>query len=304
MSTLTVSTTLSTPSGSYTVTVNGASGSTTNMTTVAVTVTIPDFSINSSPASLGVIQGSASNSSTISLTSLNGFSGTITLTSKVSHPGLIVSFNPASVPVSSGGSGTSTMTVSTSSTPPGFYTATVNGTSGSKVKTITVDVTVTIPDFSIRFSLPSLSITQGSVATTTITLTSLSGFKGTLTLTGKVSPSGPSVSFNPASVTLPSGGTETSNMTVSVAGGTSPVATGSYAVTMTVTNGTLTHSTTMAVTVETSPTNSLPLIVLIGASVGIIAAAGTVIYLVKRKTGRNPPTAAIQKYPTYESLHE
>jgi hypothetical protein len=60
----------------------------------------------------------------------------------------------------------------------------------------------------------------------------------------------------------------------------------------------------MAVTVETSPTNSLPLIVLIGASVGIIAAAGTVIYLVKRKTGRNPPTAAIQKYPKYESLHE
>src|SRR5205807_1744816 len=121
-STLTVSTSLSTPSGSYTVTVNGASGSTTNTTTVSVTVIIPGFSISSSPASLGVIQGSASNSSMISLTSLNGFSGTITLTSTVSQTGLIVSFSSASVTISAGGSGTSTMNVSTSTTPPGFYT--------------------------------------------------------------------------------------------------------------------------------------------------------------------------------------
>jgi uncharacterized membrane protein len=196
------------------------------------------------------------------------------------------------------------MTVSTSSTPPGFYTATINGTSGSTVKMITVDITVTIPDFRISSALPSLSITQGSAATTTITLTSLSGFKGILTLTGSISPAGPTITFSPTSVTLLSGGIVTSNMTVSAPGGMHPVLTGSYSLTVTVTNGTLTHSTTMAVTVETSPTNSLPLIVLIGASVGIIAAAGTVIYLVKRKTGRNPPTAAIQKYPTYESLHE
>src|SRR5438046_1496384 len=286
-STVIVSTSASTPGGTYTVTVNGASGSTTNTTTVLVTITVPHFSITSSPASLSVIQGVSSNSSTITLTSLNGFSGTITLTSRVSQAALSLSFNPASVTISSGGSGTSTMTVSTSTTPPGFYTATINGTSGS-----TVNITVTIPDFNIKASLPSLSIAQGSTATTTITLTSLSGFKGTLTLTGTVSQPGPTVTFSPASVTLASGGIVTSNMTVSVPGGTYPTATGSYPVTVTVTNGTLTHSTTVEATIRSikSATGTLPLTVFIGVAVAIVAVAGAAIYLLRRRTGQPPPS--------------
>src|SRR5437016_1678792 len=292
-STLTVSTGASTPSGTYTVTVNGASGSTTNMTTVSVTVTIPDFSMSSSPSSLGVVQGSSSNSSTITLASLNGFSGTITLTSTVSQAGLNISFNPSSVTLSSGGSGTSIMNVSTSTTPPGFYTVTINGVSGPTItNTTTVNITVTIPDFNIKTSIPSLSVTQGSTATTIITLTSLSGFKGTLTLTGTVSQPGPTVTFNPTSVTLASGGTVTSNMTVSVAGGTYPTATGSYPVTVTVTNGTLTHFTTVEVTVGsiTSGTGTLPLTVFIGVAVAMIAVAGAAIYLLRRRTGQTPPS--------------
>jgi plastocyanin len=289
-STLTVSTGASTPGGTYTVTVNGASDSTTNMTTVSVTVIVPDFSIASSPASLGVIQGVSSNSSTITLTSLNGFSGTVTLGSTVSQSGLSLSFNPTSVTISTGGSGTSTLTISTSTTPPGFYTATINGMSGSTTNTTTVNITVTIPDFNIRTSPPNLSITQGSTSTVTITIASLSGFKGTLTLTGSVSQPGPAVSFSPASVTLSSGGVVTSNMTVSAAGGTyNSVATGSYPVTITVTNGTLTHSTTVEVNVGSLPSgaSSLPLTILIGAG-AIIAAAGITIFLVRRRAGRNP----------------
>src|SRR5947208_919864 len=294
-STVIVSTSASTPGGTYTVTVNGASGSTTNTTTVLVTITVPHFSITSSPASLSVIQGVSSNSSTITLTSLNGFSGTITLTSRVSQAALSLSFNPASVTISSGGSGTSTMTVSTSTTPPGFYTATINGTSGSTANMTTVNITVTIPDFNIKASLPSLSIAQGSTATTTITLTSLSGFKGTLTLTGTVSQPGPTVTFSPASVTLASGGIVTSNMTLSVPGGTYPTATGSYPVTVTVTNGPLTHTTTVEVTVASvsSGASSLPLTLLIGAGAVIIIAAGITIYLVRRRAGAKPATKVI-----------
>ena len=285
--TLTVSTTPSTPFGSYAVTINGASGSTTNMTTVSVTVVIPGFSIASSPSSLGVIQGVSSNSSTITLASLNGFSGTITLGSTVSQSGLSLSFSPGSVTISSGGVGTSILTVSTSTTPPGFYTATTSGMSGSTTNTTTVNISVTIPDFSIRTSLPTLSITQGSTATTTITLTSLSGFSGTLTLTGSVSQPGPTVTFSPASVTLPSGGIVKSNMTISAAGRTYQVATGSYPVTVTVTNGTLTHSTTVEVNVGSVP-SGLPLTLLVGAGVAIVAAAGITIYLVRRRAARSP----------------
>jgi len=81
----------------------------------------------------------------------------------------------------------------------------------------------------------------------------------------------------------------TSNMTVSVAGGTYPTATGSYPVTVTVTNGTLTHSTTVEVTVGSIPsgTGTLPVTVLIGVAAGIIAIAGTAIYLLRRRAGSN-----------------
>ena len=252
-------------------------------------VKVPGFSMSTSPSSLGVIQGSSSNSSTITLTSLNGFSGTITLGSTVSQAGLNLSFNPTTVTFSAGGSGTSTMTVSTSTTPPGFYTVTINGMSGSTTNTTTVDITVTIPDFNIKTSFPSLSVTQGSTATTIITLTSLSGFKGALTLTGTVSQPGPTITFSSTSVTLSSGGIAISNMTVSAAGGTYPTATGSYPVTVTVTNGTLTHSTTVEVTVGSIPsgTGTLPLTVLIGVAAGIIAVAGTAIYLVGRRAARS-----------------
>ena len=84
----------------------------------------------------------------------------------------------------------------------------------------------------------------------------------------------------------------TSNMTVSVAGGTYPTATGSYPVTVTVTNGTLTHFTTVEVTVGsiTSGTGTLPLTVFIGVAVAMIAVAGAAIYLLRRRTGQTPPS--------------
>jgi uncharacterized membrane protein len=291
MSTLTVSTSLSTGPGTYTVTVGGTSSSTTNTTTVVVAVIIPAFSISSSPGSISIISSSTSNTTSISVTSLNGFSGKINLTATTSQQGLIVSFNPISITISSGGSGTSTMTVSTSSAPPGFYTVTVHGTSSSAANTTTVAVSVTIPDFRVSPSPPVLSVVQGSTVTATITLTSLSGFKSSLTLTGTASPSGPSVSFSPASVTLSSGGSVTSTMTVSAPGGKYPVAAGSYAVTVTVTNGTLTHTTTIPVEVVTSPPSGIPLTVLIGVSAAIISAAGVAIYLLRKRLGGNKQPA-------------
>src|SRR5439155_933127 len=166
----------------------------------------PGFSMAPNPSSLTILQGSSS-ASTISLSSEHGFTGTINLGASVSPTGPTASMMPTSVSVSPGSPATSTVIVSTSaSTPGGPYTVTVNGTSGSTANMTTVNITVTIPDFNIKASLPSLSIAQGSTATTTITLTSLSGFKGTLTLTGTVSQPGPTVTFSPASVTLASGG--------------------------------------------------------------------------------------------------
>src|SRR5439155_653458 len=253
----------------------------------------PGFSMAPNPSSLTILQGSSS-ASTISLSSEHGFTGTINLGASVSPTGPTASMMPTSVSVSPGSPATSTVIVSTSaSTPGGTYTVTVNGASGSTTNTTTVLVTITVPHFSITSSPASLSVIQGvSSNSSTITLTSLNGFSGTITLTSRVSQAALSLSFNPASVTISSGGIVTSNMTVSVAGGTYPTATGSYPVTVTVTNGTLTHFTTVEVTVGsiTSGTGTLPLTVFIGVAVAIIAVAGAAIYLLRRRTGQTPPS--------------
>ncbi len=102
----------------------------------------PDFTISSSPISL-TIQPGSSGTSTISLSSISGFSGTVSLSSSASPSGLTASPSPTSVSLSSGGSASSTLTVSSST--PASYTVTVTGASGSLSHPTTVTVTVTPP---------------------------------------------------------------------------------------------------------------------------------------------------------------
>ncbi len=122
-----------------------------------VTVTTPpppppppgDFSIGVSPGSLTIVCGS-SGSSTISLTSLNGLSGTASLSASISSSGLVfiwpsVSVSPSSVALAADGTATSTLTIWTSLlTTPGTYTVTVTATIGSVTHSVNVTVVVTI----------------------------------------------------------------------------------------------------------------------------------------------------------------
>ena len=107
----------------------------------------PDFGISATPASLSIQIGS-SGTSTIALTSLNGFAGTIGLSTSIACSGLCLvyptaSLNPTSVTLTAGGSGVSTLTVATSVlTTLGTYTITITATSGSITHTVTVTVTV------------------------------------------------------------------------------------------------------------------------------------------------------------------
>ena len=107
----------------------------------------PNFGISASPVSLSIHIGS-SGTSTITLTSLNGFAGTISLSTSIACSGVCVvyptaSLNPTSVTLSAGGTGASTLTVSTSVlTTPGTYTVTITATSGSITHTVTVTVQV------------------------------------------------------------------------------------------------------------------------------------------------------------------
>ncbi len=147
------------------------------------------------------------------------------------------------------------------------------------------------PGFSIAANPTSLSFQQGSSGTSTITLTSLNGFSGSLALSGSTSPSGPNVSFSSTSITLSSGGTATSNVTVSATGGLyGSVANGNYSVNVTATSGSLSHSATVQVTVgssNSSPSGALNLpLTLVGVAVAIIAVVAVTVLLTRRRTAK------------------
>ena len=98
----------------------------------------PDFILAVTPTSQTVARGS-STSYTVTVTAVNGFTGTVSLASQISPAanGLTMSFNPTGV--SLGTSGSSTLTVTTQrKTAKRTYTITVTATSGSMVHSTTV----------------------------------------------------------------------------------------------------------------------------------------------------------------------
>jgi YVTN family beta-propeller protein len=106
------------------------------------------------------------------------------------------------------------------------------------------------PHFSISSSPDNLNIPPGSSGNFTITISSFMGFSGTISLSA-TTPSGFTSNLCSSSVTVPSGGTASSILTVSIPPAAS---TGNnYAVTVTATNGSLTSSTALKVTTFTYP---------------------------------------------------
>lgn len=252
-STLSVSVANTVPLGSYSVQVTGSSGSLVHSTTISASVTSsgppPDFTISSSPSSVTVTQGSSA-TSTITLSSINSFTGTVALSASVSPNGPIVSVNPTGVTLASGTTAISTLSVSAPNTVlAGSYSVQVTGSDGSLVHSTTVSVTVTSsgppPDFSISANPSSLSLPTSGSGNSTITLTSLNGFSGTISLSA--SSTAPHVRENIApSVTLISGSSNTVILTVTAGHKARP---GIYSITVTAVSGTLTHQVTIGLTI-------------------------------------------------------
>ena len=170
---------------------------TPNTTAAFVTApATPDFSVNATPSSVSLTTG-GSGSSTIALTGLNGFTGSAALTSAVSPSSGLTATVPATV--TAGGSATLGLNAASA----GTYTVTVTATSGSLVHTATVTVTVTnqaTPDFSVKATPSSVSLTTGGSGSSTIALTGLNGFTGSAALTRSVSPSSGLTTTLPTSV--------------------------------------------------------------------------------------------------------
>src|SRR5947199_233309 len=144
----------------------------------------PDYSVSSNPSSLPILQGASANS-TVSITSLNNFAGSVTLSSSSSPPGLLTSsfsVNPVMVPSSGTAKSNFTISVPAGASPASYsitvtctlsvassssgasstpdsaanYNVNVPGTSGSLVHSATLDFT--IASCSVAGSLPTLAI--------------------------------------------------------------------------------------------------------------------------------------------------
>jgi subtilase family serine protease len=97
------------------------------------------------------------------------------------------------------------------------------------------------PNFTLSASPSSLSVTQGNSGTSTITVTDVGGFTGSVTLAASGLPSGVTAAFG----TNPTTGTSVLTLTAS-----STATTGTSTVTITGTSGSLTATTTVALTVS------------------------------------------------------
>ena len=210
-----------------------------------------DFTISASPKSGSVAQGS-STTFNVNLNMINYAAAGTSVSLSANTPvcpngnGLCVSFSPASVGLSPGGAGSSTMTVyAGASAPLGPNTVIITGTDPTTALTHSyqVSVTVALPDFSISANPSSINAYAGTPGTSTITLGSLNMFSGSVALSASP-PSGFTATLNPTSVSLSSGSTTTSTLTVSLAGAPSA---GTYTVTVTGSSGALSHQVNVQV---------------------------------------------------------
>jgi hypothetical protein len=175
--TLTASSTATT--GAATVTIKGTSGSTTATTTIALTVvsSAGSFTLAPSASSLPITQGKTA-TDTITLTDVNGFTGSVTLAATGLPSGVTVAYgtNPTT------GSSVLTFTASATATV-GSATVTITGTSGSTTAKTTIALTVASSasggctvDYAISPQNNSafgatITIVNGSTAITSWTLT-------------------------------------------------------------------------------------------------------------------------------------
>ncbi|HTW78720.1 MAG TPA: kelch repeat-containing protein [Terracidiphilus sp.] len=244
---------------------NGYVGSSTSNTVnqvVDASASNPSFTIAPSSAALSITQG-GSGTDIITVTDLNGFSGTVGLSVSGLPSGVGAGFSPGP------STGTSALALTASSTAAtGTFPITVTGTSDGLTESITIALTVNAPaSFTVAAQAAALSITQGGSGADTIAVNGSDGFSGSVTL---------AASGLPADVTTSFGTNPTTGTSVLTLAAGSTAAPGIYTVTVTGTSTVTAESatTTIQFAVDSAGASAPPF----GASAATVAAGSTAAY--------------------------
>jgi len=188
----TTTTTFST-AGTYTITAV-YSGDTNYATSLATGVSLvvnpgPSFTVVPVTTTYNLISGATTgNTDVITLTSTNSFVGSVVVTCAVTNvSGTAAGSCTQTTPVTltSGNTGTSTLTITTIPGTSGVLNVTVTGTSGTTVVTSsTITVNLTASSYTLAALPTTISIAGNATTgnTTSVTITSVNGFAGTVTV--------------------------------------------------------------------------------------------------------------------------
>jgi hypothetical protein len=243
-STLTVQASATATPGNSVIFVIG--NSTTSFAVGPVGLQITDYSVALGNPDVTVpVTGSAA--STVFVSSLNGFNGSIAISVSGVPAGVSVIATPNFLFLGAGGIVSASLTITTNAAArAGNYDLTIAAASGSLTHTATLRLHVT--DFSATASPQAVSMSKRQTVNVTINIVSLNGFSQPVTLTGTIlgNTTGVTVTITPGTV-APAGGAVTATLTITTS--LKPTL-GTFTVFVTASSGSLVHIVPITLTIS------------------------------------------------------
>jgi len=250
---LTLSATTAASLGPATLNFQGSQGSLNHAATEALTVApMPNFAVAIQPGSVGLTQGGTSQPVSVSVTSLNAFSGNVAIALVGLPPGIAASTG-SGFNVAAGASQSITFTAANSAAP-GTINVMLQASSGplthSAGATLQVQAAAQ-PDFDLAVLPGLVAVTQGQDSRpVSVAVTGINGFASDVTVAVSGLPAG--VTASPSSLTIPAG----SSLPVTFYVPANAPA-GSATLTFTGTADSITHSATVTIQTSTDPVFSI-----------------------------------------------
>jgi hypothetical protein len=251
---ITVTAATTAAAGSPTLTLTGTSGALSHSATVAATISAPppppDFTLTASPTSLTITAGAAGSPVSVTAAAVNSFNSTVTVAITGLPTGMTA--QPATLILTPGVAQNVTITAAATATA-GSATLTFTGTSGALSHSATVAATIAVPpDFTLTLAPTSLTIMAGAAGSpVSVTATAVNSFSGAVAIAISGLPTG--VTANPATLNLTPGTPQSTTLTAAIT-----AAAATPTVTFSGTSGSLTHSGSLALTVQAAPMTNAP----------------------------------------------